>query len=551
VSTDAGATWGTRSLLPDLKDVDRIRIDPHDPNRIYLVQQDFFGGLGVYRSGDGGASWAKSLSTSIACPPTCPFPPPAGFNDLAMDSLFPRTLYAVLNQDGIYRTLDGGDSWIRLNTMRSRLPATIVDGSIGTAPSATGTVYATLQDPSGDKGLYVSLDYGETWLRRNTLAHCCFGEVVVDPSDANDVYFSHFESLYRSLDGGLNLIPIPQTHVDQQSFAIQPGDSRILWAGNDGGLEKSTDQGETWSEIRKLPVTQYYGLAVMAKDPDLILGVTQDNWINRYNGTLDWDQVYNSCGYGDLSAAVFDPRNSSIAYAQSVLTFVNKTIDGGSSWFCATSGLDNTGSVWKAPLAMFRLDSNILYAGGSRVHMTRDGATWNPISPALAGSAGLSAVKASEFNSSRVYAGFSDGQFFRTDNGGTSWIELSVPWSPRYITALAVDPTDDTVVYVTLGGFATSHVWKTTDSGASWRDVGSALPDVPYNDVAISRRANRVVVVNDIGGVFESRNGGRKWKPAGDLSSLPNTFVTGVALEEGVDLTVATYGRSMWRLRGQ
>ncbi len=138
-----------------------------------------------------------------------------------------------------------------------------------------------------------------------------------------------------------------------------------------------------------------------------------------------------------------------------------------------------------------------------------------------------------------------------SDNGGASWTEITGPWYPRYITALAVDPTDDAVVYLTLGGFGTSHVWRKADSGNSWKDIGSALPDVPYNDVAISTRTNRVVVVNDIGGVFETLNRGRKWRPAGDLSTLPNTFVTGVALEAGVDLTVATYGRSMWRLPGK
>jgi photosystem II stability/assembly factor-like uncharacterized protein len=550
ISTDAGSTWSTRAVLPDAQGVDRIRIDPQNPSRMYVVQQDFWGGLGVYRSSDGGFSWSKSLSTSIVCPPTCPWPPAAGFNDLAMDSSVPRTLYAVLNQDGIYRTLDGGDTWTRLNTPTSGLPTTVQDGAVGTAPSATGTVYATLRDPADAKGLYVSLNYGETWHRQSSPSQCCFGDIVVDPTDANLLYFSNFGSLYKSRNGGITLTTIPQTHVDQQSFAIQPGNSQLLWAGNDGGLDKSTDQGATWSGIGKLPVTQYYGLAVMPNNPQLILGVTQDNWINRYHGTLNWDQLFNNCGYGDLSAAVFDPRTSSIAYAQSVQTYVNKTVNGGTSWFCDTTGLDNTGSVWKAPLAMFSQDPNILYAGGNRVHMTRDGATWNPISPVLTASGGLSAIRASASNSGRIYAGFSDAQLFRTDTGGVSWTEISGAWSGRYITALAVDPSDDAVVYLTLGGFGISHVWRTTDAGSSWKDIGASLPDAPYNDVAMDAGTGRVVVVNDIGGVFETRNFGLEWTPAGDLSTLPNTFVSGVALESGVDLTVSTYGRSMWRLHG-
>ena len=79
--------------------------------------------------------------------------------------------------------------------------------------------------------------------------------------------------------------------------------------------------------------------------------------------------------------------------------------------------------------------------------------------------------------------------------------------------ALAVDPADDAVVYLTLGGFGTSHIWRTADSGNSWKDIGASLPDAPYNGVAIDPQTDRVVVVNDIGGVFETWNDGLDWTP--------------------------------------
>jgi len=107
-----------------------------------------------------------------------------------------------------------------------------------------------------------------------------------------------------------------------------------------------------------------------------------------------------------------------------------------------------------------------------------------------------------------------------------------------------------------LGGNGVSHVWKTIDKGVTWVDKGFLqpgvpLPDAPYNDIAISPvDRNRIVIVNGIGDVFESLNGGGTWSAAGDLSTLPNTIISGVALENGVDLTVSTYGRGMWRLPG-
>jgi len=746
-STDSGGTWpnspGNVVTLPDSGQVDRIRIHPTNAQIMYAVEQGAYGGLGVYRSLDGGTTWMKIKTSSTYSW--------AGRNDLAIDPITPSNLYAALNGAGVFKTNDGGDTWTQLNTPPSVIPTNFVEGTIAVAPSSPNVVYlAALDgdpgDPATRAGLYRSSDFGSTWaLQTHNFAfdpaeplRCCFGDMVVDPLDPTIVYFSHFYRLLKSVDSGVTLTPIPQNHPDQQSFAIQlvaPGGTRRLWAGNDGGLEKVTlaNPGDMptisdWTEIRKLPVTEFYDLAVARNNPNLVFGATQDNGVNRYTGTLDWN-LSNVCG--DATGVVIDPQDPNSIYARCNGGGFDESVDGGETWHGASSGLDTTNAQWEAQTAAFPGSAKTLYAGGDRVqrsavnkaagilqhyftandlaiptgstinqwvyipsstppreimlqfrttdasfehraywgenviqwgtdgtpsrrfmgpipsqrdrwiklsvntsalsgvdiggrsinglayilqdgainwdhtaleasgvenvwvedglpsggiayssppdswtwdtgrkysgtqsHRTTSGLAWTPISGVLQPGNGLTAVAVSSTNEKRIYAAFGypgsgyGAYMFRTDNGGASWHAITSPAPGEFITSMAVDPTDDNVVYITLGGNGVSHVWKTIDKGVTWVDKrflqpGVPLPDAPYNDIAISPvDRNRIVIVNGIGDVFESLNGGGTWSAAGDLSTLPNTIISGVALENGVDLTVSTYGRGMWRLPG-
>jgi photosystem II stability/assembly factor-like uncharacterized protein len=783
ISGDTGATWNQRDCAPLtpapcrvlIKDtvcgdgrcdqdnqggqVDRIRIDPINPSNMYVVRQSIFSGLGVYKSTDAGLTWSKVLGPNSK-------DGTAGQNDLAMDQRYPNELYAVLNNLGIFKTTDGGLTWSPLNGPTSGLPSTIVEGAIGVARTNTDTrkvVYAALMDSSGAPGFYVSTDGGSQWTLQcgtsnqstcvvdlvkapsePTIFFCCLGdhdgEIVVDPIDDTIVYYTNFNRLYKSTNSGQLLTAKPQHHVDQQSFAmqlVQPGNIRRLWAGNDGGLEKVTltdpaaiPGGNDWEDIRKLPVTQFYGLAVASNNPNLVFGATQDNFVNRYTGDAQNWQLLPQCG--DATGVVIDPVNPNTVYARCQNGF-DVSLDGGNSWYGGSSGLDTTNLLAKAQTGVFRGAEGSLYAGGDRVHKSHrgddptsgrlehyfmnatdvltfptgakinqwvyiprdtppreimlqfattdgsfehraywgedlitygqpgcpsrcsigaipsqrdrwvkltvdaaaidlvgrsahglayllyDGAVywdqtaieggrtwvddalpagaqafssppdswtwdttkfksgtrshkstplplyWRPISPVLKPGNGLTAAASSWTNADRVYAAFGNpssgfgGYMFRTDNGGRKWIAIASPVPNQYITAMAVDPFNDNVVYVTLGGSGISHIWKTKDAGLSWINVSESLPadhrDVQYNDIAVSPLdSKRVVAVDNIGGVFQTLNAdldaGMTWSAAGDLSTLPNTIISGVAFEVGVDITVSTYGRSMWRLPG-
>ena len=78
---------------------------------------------------------------------------------------------------------------------------------------------------------------------------------------------------------------------------------------------------------------------------------------------------------------------------------------------------------------------------------------------------------------------------------------------------MTVDPTNDEIAYITFSGFGTGHVFKTTNSGSTWADISTDLPDVPTNAVVVDPLIpDHVYVGNDLG-VFFSPDGGNSWEP--------------------------------------
>ncbi len=616
-TADAGNTWiPVGDQLPNLA-VEDIQFKPGNPGNASTV----FAGAGdgnLYISQDAGTTWSTwdtikdaDCSGNGLCDQKKVLGPnfkdgTAAQNDLAIDVKQSSVLYAVLRNRGIYKTVDGGVNWALLNG-QGGLPQTVAEGAVAVSPRDSNIVYAALKDAAGVSGLYLSTDGGSNWTLRCGTANqttcvtdprepdkppqffCCFGdhdgEIVVDPRNDQIVYFTNFNRLYKSIDRGLHLTSLPEHHDDQQSFALQqtqPATNRILWAGNDGGLEKVTLSSASamptpndWVEVNGVAVTQFYDLAVAPRNPNLVFGATQDNGVSRYGGTLNWDNL-GRCG--DATGVVIDPVIPSTVYARCWNGF-DESLDGGNTWQWASSGLDQPDLQWKAQTGVFPLAANTLYAGGQRVyksHREPSGLVWTPISGNLQPPYQLTAVASSWTNENRVYAAFGwpgsgyGAYMWRTLDGGANWTSITSPDPGEFISAIAVDPSDDSILYVTTGAVSVPgkpHVWKTTNATAApetvmWSPVvacgvcaGGSLPDARYNDIAISPiNHNRLVVVHDVlngvGGVYETMDGGGSWGPAGDLSTLPNTSISGVALECGVDITVSTYGRSMWRLPG-
>src|SRR5207248_4107419 len=211
-STDGGKTWANVGLR-DTRHIGRILVDPRNANIVLVAALGHAYGpsadRGVFRSADGGKTWQKVLYKDEN----------TGAVDLAADPDNPLSVYATLwrtrrppwstyppsggQGSGLYRSKDGGARWTEL-TGRG-LPAAAV-GRIGVAVAA-GTqgnrVYAIVDAKDGG-GLYRSDNGGENWLlaSKDPRIHgrgWYFGTVTVDPKDPDTVYIPNV-TLYRSSD---------------------------------------------------------------------------------------------------------------------------------------------------------------------------------------------------------------------------------------------------------------------------------------------------------------------------------------------------------------
>ena len=289
-STDGGRSWA-HAGLEAAGLIGRIVVDPDDPDRAFVaVLGQIFGRSperGVYRTEDGGSTWSAVLQISDA----------TGAVELAMNPANPRELFAAMWQaerkpwtlidggaeGGLYRTRDGGDSW---ELVGGGLPEASEDtpvGRIGVSIAASDPrrVYALVTAAEERGGLYRSDDGGDTWTRVNgdrrfRARGWYYSHVVADPTDPDTVYVLNAPFL-KSVDAGKSFQTVRVPHGDNHDLWINPNDSRIMVEANDGGGVVTLDGGENWSSIHNQPTAEFYRLTVDEEFPRRLYGAQQDN----------------------------------------------------------------------------------------------------------------------------------------------------------------------------------------------------------------------------------------------------------------------------------
>ena len=101
------------------------------------------------------------------------------------------------------------------------------------------------------------------------------------------------------------------------------------------------------------------------------------------------------------------------------------------------------------------------------------------------------------------------------------------------------------IVYVTFGGYTKNNVWKTTDGGAKWGNIGSTLPEAPVRCLAVHPRKSNLLYLGTEVGVFASEDAGTSWSPT-------NEGPTNCSVDDlfwlGETLVCVTHGRGMFRI---
>jgi photosystem II stability/assembly factor-like uncharacterized protein len=208
--------------------------------------------------------------------------------------------------------------------------------------------------------------------------------------------------------------------------------------------------------------------------------------------------------------------------------------------------------IWMAFMEMSPADSRTIFAGSNRVWRTKDDAeTWKAVSPVLDGSS-ITAIDISAKDPTRVFVATENGGFFRSLDGGATWsANLAGSLPGHTITRIATSPIDASRLFISMANFGHGHVFRSDDSGASWRDVdGGQLPDVPHQAILVRPDIPTTVWVCGDAGVYASLDEGMTWMNL--TRNLPRVMVVDLVFHQAKKwLVAATYGRSVYRLAVQ
>ena len=278
-SLDGGATWANMGL-PESEHIGKILIHPENPDVVLVASEGPLwssgGERGVYMTEDGGESWTATLTIDEN----------TGVTDMEFAPDDPNTIYAAAFQrrrhtwgymaggpeSGIWKSMDGGRSWREITTgLPSRDMGKI---ALAVTPADPDLVYATIESNEGQEGFYRSADRGESWEHRNSYISGGTGphyyqEIEASPTEADiviqmDVFFQ------VTYDGGAtfgNLETGRDKHSDNHALWIDPDNPLHMLGGTDAGLYETFDRGATWRHFPNLPIAQFYKIAASNSEP--------------------------------------------------------------------------------------------------------------------------------------------------------------------------------------------------------------------------------------------------------------------------------------------
>eukprot|EP00913_Durusdinium_trenchii_P008835 g8301.t1 len=416
-------------------------------------------------------------------------------------------------------------------------------------------------------GVFKSLDGGESWTRVNSLnpRPFYFSQIRVDPNDERYVYVLGI-AMYRSANGGKTFSSRAGNtlHPDHHAMWINPADGRHIILGCDGGLNITYDRTAKWEFLSNLPIGQFYDVGVDTRTPYRVYGGMQDNgsWggpshVRGRVGPVDSD--WYAVGGGDGFLCRIDPLDPDIVFYESQygrMGRVNlKTGERSGIRPAAASGVQ-TRFNWKTPFLLSHHNSRIFYCAGTRVYRSLNrGNALRVISPQVTSTPkGTSTALAESPRDPRVlYVGTDDGNLYLTRDGGNKWTKLTITGLKGTRRVNSIEPSRFVTgrCYVVLDGHYYDsdepEVWATEDYGKTWKSLNANLP----------KRCTRVLredVVNQnllyLGtefGVYASISRGADWTRINN--NLPYVAVHEIAVHPTAgEIVAGTHGRSIWIL---
>jgi photosystem II stability/assembly factor-like uncharacterized protein len=599
-STDAGQSWSFLGLR-DAGQIGAVIIHPDDPDLVYVaaIGQAFAPNpeRGVYRTRDGGASWEQILfvsdSTGAVDLEFAPDNPREIYASMWRAERKPWTIISGAREGGVYKTTDGGDSWAKLT---NGLPGDLIGKSdLAVSAADPDRLYALIEAPDAERGLYLSDDRGASFRLVNTDSGLTdrpfyYCNVDADPSNA-DVVYVNSTRFYRSEDGGESFRRRSTPHGDNHDMWINPYDPNLYIQANDGGANVTRDGGGTWSTQRNQPTAELYQVDIDDRFPYWIYAGQQDNStiavpsLPPYSAPGGATAHWKSIGGCETGPAVPKPGDPNIVYANCKGRFGRYNAETGQEKQYYVGAQNLYGHNPKdlnyrfqrvSPIEISPHDPNVVYHGSQHLHRTADeGVTWETISPDLTAFdptrqmpsgmpltrditgeehySTLYAVEESPLTQGVIWTGANDGPVHVTRDGGRTWSEVTPDDLPPEGRVQSIEPSPHRpgkayiAVYRYLLGDWQPYIYRTEDYGASWTRLTTGTNGIPadYPTRVVREDPDRegLLYAGTEFGMFISFDDGTHWQPF--QLNLPVTPVTDIKVYRQ-DLVLSTMGRSFW-----
>lgn len=670
-SEDNGKNWQNMGL-PESHHIGRIVIHPHKANTVFVA---VLGHLyspnkerGLYKTSDGGKTWKQTLSSNEN----------TGAVDVAIDPQNPEVLYAAMwhrerrawnfveggNTSGIFKSVDGGETWTAISGEQTGFPKGEGIGRIGLAvyPKQPNIVYAIVDNQSAreeekkekkdeynkdtfrtigkdaflalddeklnaflretrfpakhtaqsvkasvktdklkpaalveyledansqmfgtaiiEAEVYRSDDAGKTWKKANTqdlrglynTYGYYFAQIRVSPNNPDKVYIMGVP-IWKSEDAAKTFSSIDgdNVHADHHALWINPNKDGHLINGNDGGINISYDDGETWFKANTPAVGQFYSVNVDMSKPYRIYGGLQDNgvWVgpSTYKAGYGWydsgDYPYKMLNGGDGMQVAIDTRDNNLVYTGSQYGYYNR-VNQQTKERLPFQPKHELGERplrwnWESPIHLSRHNQDVVYFGSNKFHRSLNQATdFVTLSGDLTkgGKPGdvsygtLTIIEESPLKFGLIYVGTDDGLVHLTKDGGYTWTRISDKL-PQDLWVSQVYPSafEEGTVYVSLNGYRnddfTAYVYRSADYGKNWTRIGNNLPPEPVNVIKEDPKNKNLVYVGTDHGLYASLDQGNSFSRFS--GGLPAVAVHDLVVHtREQDLVVATHGRSLY-----
>ncbi|MEW5878580.1 MAG: hypothetical protein AB1751_10990 [Acidobacteriota bacterium] len=494
-SADGGKTWFSVGEGLGREAIDAVAVDPWQSTHLLAGNN-----TGIFWSNDAGASWLKV---------------PSWFQWWSLEGLAfapsdPRVVYAA-SVSGVAKSVDGGWSW-QITALTS--PA---NWALAVDPRNANVVYV-----GGYSGVKKSTDGGQTWFAATDgLGWETVWCLAQSPRKPDILYAGTVRGVYKTENAGgyWQRANLGMQGIWVKALAVDPGRPDTVYAGTQTGFYRTTNGGKSWAPaVEGLSATTVDAVAVDPQNPQTIYCIAREDpygkgaiWKTGDRGRswtlvrpLDWQQK-------GLDLLV-DPDNSRTVYAVVHRLGLLKSVDGGSSWSVKTPAE----FAYITAAALDPQDGNKVYlARGMTLFASGDGGeSWVELSEVplewYEGISRLPEVSVLAVHPQKphlLFAGGSNGEIFRSTNGGSSWIAAQLPEQRGAVSSIAFSPEDPERIYAATAW----GLWVSNDGGQSFTLV-PGLGNARLSSVVLAGNRGELVVVGIFdAGVTISFDGGQTW----------------------------------------